>query len=275
MIRDNSWRRLCVLLVAVLALSAVSAGAQQGRRPALKGSVLFSQNCASCHGSDGRGGERAPNIATAQEVASMSDSRLRAIVSDGIPSAGMPAFSVLGEKQVDAIVAYLRNLQGMTSTAQAALPGDPHAGEALFFAPGSCARCHSVNGRGGFMADDLSSYARGRSAASIQSSIANPPDTSGDRNHLVTLETADGASFAGLIRSQDNFTVVLQSEDGAYHSITRDRIRKLSVSEHSWMPRDYANTLTQTQLSNLVSYLLKNAVTAHAPRIISPDEDPR
>ena len=79
--------------------------AQSSRQTAPRASALFAQNCAACHGSDGRGGERAPNIATRQDVVSMPDARLRAIISDGIPSAGMPSFSVLGEKQVDSIVA--------------------------------------------------------------------------------------------------------------------------------------------------------------------------
>jgi len=32
------------------------------------GAAIFASNCATCHGADGRGGEHAPNIATAPEV---------------------------------------------------------------------------------------------------------------------------------------------------------------------------------------------------------------
>jgi putative heme-binding domain-containing protein len=122
------------------------------------------------------------------------------------------------------------------------------------------------------MADDLSSYARGRSVASIRSSIANPPEPSGDKDHPVTLETTDGTRFTGLIRAQDNFTIVFQDDDGSYHSIPRAAIRNLSVSEHASMPRNYGTALTQTQLNDVVSYLLKSAASAHTPTVISAED---
>src|SRR4051794_34404137 len=48
------------------------------------GSRTFSSNCAGCHGSDGRGGERGHNIATARQVMALSDSDLVSILRNGI-----------------------------------------------------------------------------------------------------------------------------------------------------------------------------------------------
>ncbi len=56
--------------------------------------------------------------------------------------------ALLAAAAVDALVAYVRVLQGITSTGPITLPGDPHAGEALFFGQGSCSQCHMANGRG-------------------------------------------------------------------------------------------------------------------------------
>ncbi len=198
----------------------------------------------------------------------MSDARLRSIVSDGIPSAGMPPFGSLGDKQVDALVASLRVLQGMTNTGRAALPGDPQAGEAIFFEKGSCSRCHMVGGRGGFMAGDLSDYARGRTVASIESAIVHPAVSPGDAGHKVTVETDSGKTVAGLVRAQDNFTVVIQIEDGAFVSVPKDTIRSLTVSKQPYMPQDSGATLSRKQLDDLISYLLKSAQAPRAAKVI-------
>lgn len=264
--RKSAWEAAC--LIALVPLAGLSTVAAQ--RTAPKASALFAQNCAACHGSDGRGGERAPNIATRQDVVAMSDVRLRAIVSNGIPSAGMPAFGVLGDKQVDSVVGYLRVLQGITSGVQAKLPGIPKAGETLFFAADSCGRCHAVNGRGGFMASDLTAFARGRSASFVENAIEHPLEREGGRDHAVTVETSSGATLTGLVRARNNFTLVLQTEDGAFHSIPHETIRSETISHDSYMP-DY-RSLSKEQLDNLASYLLQSAASPPALHVIPASE---
>lgn len=261
------------LVTLLFALGRSPATAQSSQKAVPKASSLFAQNCATCHGSDGRGGEHAPNIATRQDVISMPDARLRAIISDGIPSAGMPSFSALGEKQVDSVLAYLRVLQGMTVGGKAQLPGNPKAGEALFYTAGSCARCHAVQGRGGFVGSDLSAFARGRTVAYVENAIVHPPDRAGDKSHAVTVETDRGLKLTGLVRAQDNFTIVLQTEDGAFHSLSLDTIRSQTVSSHSYMP-DY-QSLSKAQLDNLASFLLQAAASPATPRVIPATDESR
>lgn len=53
------------------------------------GEKLFTDHCASCHGTDGNGGELGPNIAT--RVPLRSDEELAVIVQQGLGAAGMPA----------------------------------------------------------------------------------------------------------------------------------------------------------------------------------------
>jgi putative heme-binding domain-containing protein len=261
-------RRLefALLIGCFLISGALAAGAQHKRTP--NGSALFAENCAACHGSDGRGGERAPNIATRPNIAGLSDARLNSIVANGIPAGGMPAFSFLGSQQVDALVAYLRVLQGLTSTGNATLPGDPQSGKAIFFRASSCSGCHMVNGEGGYMGPDLSSFARGRTVAVVELAIEHPPERLAYSNRLATATTRSGQSFTGLIRSQDNFVVVLQSQDGAYHSLSRDNLRALTLSEQPYMPENYGITLSRRQLNDLVSFLLKSAQSQDPPRVI-------
>ncbi len=258
----------CVALPVITLLPAQSLAAKQ--ESAGPEAVLFSQNCAACHGSDGRGGERAPNIATRHEIVSLSDAQLRGTLTKGVLAAGMPSFSYLGNEKIDRLVHYLRVLQGVSNTDSGQLPGDPRVGEQLFFGRASCSTCHMMHGRGGFMGEDLSDYAHGRSVEVIRTAIVHPdPGTSG---HLVQIETSSGHSVRGLVRWQDNFTVVIQSEDGAFHSVPRDTITNMTTSSQALMPPDYGKTLNSTEVNDIASYLLSSTGPGKATPAADDDE---
>ena len=232
------------------------------------GASLFAANCGACHGSDGRSGERAPNIATRREVVSRSDADLIRTVENGLAGNGMPAFGYLGRAQIDAIVHHLRTLQGIDVAVAA--PGDPHLGEALFFGKAECSSCHMVNGRGGFIAADLSGYGLGRSVADLRAAILDP-DRRLDRSaQFVTIVTIDGKRCTGFIRNEDNFSLVLQTQDGAFRQFARDKVARVELSGHSSMPRDYENRLSSKELDDLISYLVR---AGSAERKVTKDDD--
>src|ERR1700691_6577802 len=101
------WGRGIFVRAAILAL--LSTAALHAQQP---GAATFAANCAGCHGADGRGGEHAPNIATAPEVQHLADRDLKGIVRNGISGAGMPAFPSLKQQGGGVVVPYLRALQG-------------------------------------------------------------------------------------------------------------------------------------------------------------------
>src|SRR5579863_1710161 len=72
------------------------------------GREIFESRCAACHGLDGRGGERGPNILTRPEALSRSDNELLKLLQDGLRDSGMPPFESLGAARLKAVVAYLR-----------------------------------------------------------------------------------------------------------------------------------------------------------------------
>src|SRR5436309_8768555 len=76
----------------------------QAAQPADGGKKTFEAICASCHGLDGRGGERGPDLATAQEVQNLSDSEILKIVREGKGYAGMPGFAALGGERLGEIL---------------------------------------------------------------------------------------------------------------------------------------------------------------------------
>jgi mono/diheme cytochrome c family protein len=109
----------------------------------VEGKQAFESRCAGCHGLDGRGGERAPDIAANAKTQQRSDSELFRIVEQGLPGTGMPAFASLGSN-IKNVVAYLRELQGMKESAR--LPGDAKRGRELFYGKGRCSECHAIAG---------------------------------------------------------------------------------------------------------------------------------
>jgi len=132
------------------------AGAQNAKSPANKnqaghsfaedGRKEFESVCASCHGLDGRGGERGPNIATRAAVQQLSDEETLHVLQSGIPATGMPTFRALGVPKIKAVMFYLRILQGGGKAAS--VSGDAQRGKLLFFGKAGCAKCHMINGSG-------------------------------------------------------------------------------------------------------------------------------
>lgn len=222
-----------------------------------RGKQSFVSTCAGCHGLDGRGGERAPNIAGSANVQRLSDAQVSHIIESGIPGTGMPAFHSLEHSDVQAIVEYLRILQGRKRTLK--LPGDPEHGETIFFGKAGCSGCHMVGGVGGFIASDLSSYAGMHGVEQIRKAIGSPT-LGGDRKaQLVTATTRSGEKVIGRIRNEDNFSLQLQTLDGTFCSVTKSDLASLEYTPQTLMPSDYSATLSPNDLNDVISYLMRVA----------------
>ncbi|HTF72418.1 MAG TPA: c-type cytochrome [Edaphobacter sp.] len=245
------------VVFVVLVGGACTSNAQG--RDATAGSRIFSTNCAGCHGSDGRGGERAPNIATARNVAALGDGELVNFVGNGIPGAGMPAFSFLGDRGISDVIAYLRVLQGKTDAVK--VTGDAMAGRTLFFGKAECSRCHMMDGEGGFIASDLSDYGSGTALEHIWSAIVEPEKVVSPKSEVVGVRTVEGESVRGVLRAEDNFTLVIQLENGRYRRFKKDRLTNVHHTGQSLMPTDYKSRLSPKELDDLVSYLVRSAIS--------------
>jgi cytochrome c oxidase cbb3-type subunit 3 len=219
------------------------------------GQKIFASTCAGCHGLDGRGGERAPNIAQNREVQRLSDAQVTRIVQEGVPGTGMPAFHSLASSDIKAVVAYLRTLQGINKTS--ALPGNPVRGKTLFYGDAGCSACHMVAGNDGFIASDLSAYGATHSVQEIRNAITQPGQTPDHQAQSAVVVVRTGQQFTGRIRNEDNFSLQLQSLDGTFHFFLKSDIERLEYK--SLMPLDYASRLSALDLDDLVSYLISSA----------------
>ncbi|QNI30393.1 c-type cytochrome [Alloacidobacterium dinghuense] len=252
------WHTISVQCLLLGLVSITNLSAQQPASTAtpadVQGSMLFASNCGGCHGSDGRGGEHAPDIATAPDVQRLADSDLIAIAKNGVSGTGMPAFDWLGQEKLTAIVQYLRTLQGRQIEIK--LPGSAKSGEALFFGGARCSECHMVSGKGGFIGSDLSLYGGDESASQIRSMILDPERNLPPQKKATTVVTRTGQKFTGMLKVDDNFSVSIQTMDGDFHFFQKSQLTHIDLGSHSLMPVNYGSMLNDEQINDLVSYLL-------------------
>ncbi len=118
----------------------------------LDAQLLYNQNCAGCHGANGRKGA-APSIGDPVYLALASDDAMRLVISKGRPGTAMSAFAqkeggMLTDAQVEAIVHGIRQRwSNPGAVSGVALPpyaahagGDSQRGQAVYLK--FCAGCH-------------------------------------------------------------------------------------------------------------------------------------
>jgi cytochrome c oxidase cbb3-type subunit 3 len=231
----------------------------------------FESVCAGCHGLDGRGGERGPDVVSRREAVAKSDADLLNVVRDGRPSKGMPAFSSYGDKQLVALVAYLRELQGAGKPQLST--GDPARGRQLFFGKARCSECHMVSGQGGFFSSELTGFAAKKTADELRTAIVSPEKDRDPRKGPVTVKLADATVLTGMPRNEDNFSLQLQTSDGSFHLLKKADIVILARSGHSAISADHGQSLSPSELNDLVGFLVRTASAANANKSSSNTDE--
>jgi cytochrome c oxidase cbb3-type subunit 3 len=259
--------------LGIKANSEPSAAGLQSERSVAEARQTFENRCSGCHGMDGRGGERAPDIATSPKVQRRTDSALTQIINNGIPAGGMPSFSTLDAPTIRAVVKYLRFLQGQTGSAT--LPGNPQSGKAIFFGRARCSECHLAGGEGGFIAPDLSSYGRQRPQEEIRDAIIKPSQQSNAARGTIGIETRTGQTVTGVLRNEDNFSLQLQSLDGTFHLIMKSDVANMTRDSKSLMPADYGSALSTSELNDLISFLMSVAQRDKSGSDLKKNSPPR
>ena len=167
-------RRTAVWLAAFAALWATGCDRLPGKpdaadryqRPTeiMDFDILYGQNCAACHGAEGRLGPSRP-LADPVYLAYVGPERMREIVARGVPGTPMPGFTpaengTLADDQITALVReiYARwadpaSLAGVTLPAYGSGGASTAGGHAAFGQ--FCADCHGVDGDGGAKAGSV------------------------------------------------------------------------------------------------------------------------
>lgn len=225
-----------------------------------QGKMIFDGTCAVCHGIDGSGAN-GPNIQGAART--MGPEGLYNRIWGGVIGSGMPNFSYLGEDKIWDVVDYVNTLGQATG---AAATGDPQKGKEVYESSG-CGSCHSIDGKGGDSAPDLSDIGSQRSASFLRDGVldpgANKPNGEpglpsraaygGYRMYRVTL--ANGKVVTGTRVNESSFSLQLRDAHGNIISV--DKLKAKTIDEvggGSFMP-SYKGKLSDIQLNDLVAYL--------------------
>jgi cytochrome c oxidase cbb3-type subunit 3/ubiquinol-cytochrome c reductase cytochrome c subunit len=152
-----------VSLVTLVACDAPDGQPQSNSEPiapsqVLDFSTLYAQNCAGCHGAQGRGGA-AIGLANPVYLAIVDQTTMRNIVDNGVRGTSMPAFAqraggMLTEQQIDVITSGMFSRWGRKEILDGANPpsyaaksaGNVDRGQVLFGK--YCASCHGSEGAG-------------------------------------------------------------------------------------------------------------------------------
>jgi mono/diheme cytochrome c family protein len=168
-----------------------------------QGEAVFSKSCATgyCHGAKGANGG-APRLA----ARGFDQPFINTTVRGGVPGTAMPAFeTTLSRADLNAVVAYVASLNGVTNLITASsggppgppvtrLTGDAARGRALFSDAvrgfGRCSTCHEVGGIGISVATPI---AKVPADAAALKALATPQ---------VSTATLGGESMPALVVSK-------------------------------------------------------------------------
>jgi putative membrane-bound dehydrogenase-like protein len=143
---------------------------------------------------------------------------------------------------------------------QAALagPGDPSAGERVFFHPHGprCYVCHRIDGRGAAIGPDLSRIGQSTPHAKLIESILLPSREIAPQFVPWAVTTRDGKLHTGVIVDEGpNSTVTLADSQGKLDVIHRTAIEERHALTKSIMPENLADLMTAGEFRDLIAFL--------------------
>lgn len=210
--------------------------------------TLYKQNCAACHGENGKNGAALP-LANPVYLALAGEDNLRQITANGIPGTLMPPFAksaggMLTDQQIAALAqGMLRTWSTPNLLAEqnpppylATQPGDTTRGQQAFTT--FCARCHGATGEG----------------------VPGDPKTNADKPGSIPGSIID-PSYLALISDQD------------LRSITIAGLPDRNMPD--WRTDSTAQPLTDQQITDIVTWLAsQRAPNPGQPYPTAPTQNP-
>ena len=217
------------------------------------GRAAFRIFCSPCHGIRGEGG-RGPDLTRGTFSNGDQDADLFRVIAQGVPGTEMPEFSArLEDNEVWNLVTYIRSVARRVTTP---VSGDATSGAKLFWGKGGCGQCHRVGNEGGRLGPDLTSAGRQRSFAYLRESVLSPNDDLTPGYNTITVVTRDGKKLMGVQKGFDNFTVQLMDVKENFYSFEKSEVTSAKREYRSLMPATYGRLFTETELNDLLAYLV-------------------
>ena len=245
------------------------------KSPVERGAMLYQLACAGCHRMDRKG---APPLIRPLLNYAKTDGEMKATIRNG--RGLMPAFSHFSDRQVNALVAFVRSSpdsqvdaqpvksleqqlldEGGASLVRAALEGgDPERGAVVFHQPHmACNKCHLVGDQENALGPDLTSLPAGTTDLHVIESVLEPSKVIHRGYEPVTLVLSDGRSLTGFVTDERDDAVVIRdaAAGGAAVVIPQEDIEDRVTSRTSIMVAGQMNQLTsRQQFLDLVRYLI-------------------
>ncbi len=265
--RQFVFTALAVVLATSGLLCGQSASADSLGRPIKfdpvvveRGKSLFVGACGFCHGSNGKGGEKGPDLLRSVIVLDDNNGKtIGPVILKGRPDKGMPKFP-FSPSQISDISTFLHSaIRDATDRDSYKIldivTGDANFGREYF--QSHCVQCHSEAG-------DLKGIAKKYEPVTLQGRFINPPMSweEGTPPHTVfaisvTVTLPDGQSYTGALVNYDDFNVALREHDGTYRSFKRTGDTP-HVELHNRLQAhlDLVRKYSDADIHNLTAYLV-------------------
>ena len=259
--------RAVILIASPVLAQDLNYGAVEGahERPEAveRGGLVFSKNCASCHGSGAKGLDARTDLIGSALVRDDEKGEQIGLVLRGEPRGaargGHPAGGPrLNDAQIADVVAWL-HVQVFKAANRAdyqflnIVTGDPKKGEQFFAGAGKCSSCHSIAG-------DLAGIGEKYDPPVLQSLWLNPlrrRGASGSRTaRTVTVTPTSGPPISGTLERIDEFNVTLRDASGASRSFSIDNdVPRVEIHDPLEAHFDLYRRLTDADIHNVTAYL--------------------
>ena len=257
----------CVVLVVCLAICSIPAIAQEdhdshvqrgreflGLAPppdpvaAARGQKLFTQNCAFCHGANATGAEGPDLVRSTVVLHDESGDQVGAVVLNGRPDRGMPAFPSFTRDQIADLAAFLH------ARVEAAVnrwgykllnvvTGNASQGKTFF--DQHCSSCHSPSG-------DLTNIAKKFEPAELQAQFLYPSRSKTPTT--IDIKLPSGEHIHGTLKRIDDFRVSMWDASGEYHSWSHDSVQ-IQIHDPLAAHQELLALFTNADMHNVLAYL--------------------
>jgi putative heme-binding domain-containing protein len=138
------------------------------------------------------------------------------------------------------------------------------SGKAAFKEAG-CGQCHRFAGEGGSVGPDLVGVGKRLSFHDLVESIVLPSKVIAEGFAASMIETKSGEITNGRVVSEDDQVVVVLPQTATAEAVTirKADIRLRELSKVSNMPAGILNTLTESQILDLLAYLISDGNSNH------------
>ena len=219
---------------------------------AARGKPAYAENCAACHGAEGRGGIGPNLLYSTQVLDDDHGEKLAAFLAVGRPDKGMPGFATLGKKTLTDIAEFL-HLQvenyanrGTYQNTNNVMTGNATKGAAYLAA--NCTTCHSATG-------DLKGVGARFRPLDLQRAMIFPPRDGKPTRAVQAVVTTPTGTVSGEVTRIDDFEIVLRAADGTVHPFRRTAGVKVALKDPLQWHRDFAYRLKDADMTDLVTYL--------------------